>query len=167
MHTHHCFEPGSVVCDLTSTEKFDAIRELIQRAPVFRRLPAPAELEHAVIARERQQSTGFGHGIAVPHGRVNGLSRVLIALGISKTGIAYDSPDGEPVRLLAVIASPPHLSLDYLQALSTLVRCLREPEDRAALIRCANAQEVESRIRAAFVAGLERFEEPLPRGSAG
>jgi len=167
MPTYHCFEAGSVVSDLRSTDKFDALRELIRRAPVFRRLDAPAEFEEAVIARERQQSTGFSHGIAVAHGRVPGLPRVLIALGISRTGIPYDSPDGEPVRLLAVIASPPHLSLEYLQALSTLVRCLRDKEDRDALIHAASEEEIESRIRAAFRAGLERFEEPLRRGSAG
>lgn len=167
MRTHHCFEAGSVVSDLRSTDKFDALRELIRRAPVFHRLTSPAELEEAVLARERQQSTGFGHGIAVAHGRVPGVPRVLIALGISKAGIPYDSPDGEPVRLLAVIASPPHLSLEYLQALSTLVRCLRDREDRDALIHAPSADEIESRIRAAFNAGLERFAEPLRRGSAG
>ena len=78
-----------------------------------------------MIARERLQSTGFGHGVAVAHGRAAGVERVLIALGLSRAGIPYDSPDGEPVRLLFVIASPLQVSLDYLQALSTLVRCLR------------------------------------------
>jgi len=167
MQRHHCFEAGSVVCDLRSTDKFDALRELIHRAPIFARRSVPADIEAAVVAREHQQCTGFGHGIAVAHGRVNGLAQVLIALGISRGGISYDSPDGEPVRLLAVIASPPNLSLDYLQALSTLVRCLREPEDRDALIHGATAREVEERIRTAFLAELARFEEPLRRGSAG
>jgi len=167
MQTHHCFEPGSVVPDLRSTDKFDALRELIHRAPVFSRRSTPADIERSVIARERQQSTGFGHGIAVAHGRVRGLARVLIALGVSRSGISYDSPDGEPVKLLAVIASPPNLSLGYLQALSTLVRCLREPDDRAALIQGTSAEEIEARIRSAFLAEMERFEEPLRRGSAG
>ncbi len=167
MGTHQWFESGSVVADLRSTDKFDALRELIRRATVFHRLPVPAEFEEAVISRERQQSTGFGHGIAVAHGRVPGVPRVLIALGVHRAGIPYDSPDGEPVRLLAVIASPPHLSLEYLQALSTLVRCLRDREDRDALLGAASAAEIESRIRASFSAGLERFEEPLRRGTAG
>jgi len=164
MHHDCCFEAGSVVFDLRSTDKFEALREVIRRAPVFRRLEAPRELEEAVIARERQQCTGFGHGIAVAHGRLAGATRVLIALGISRQGIPYDAPDGEPVRLLAVIASPPHLSLEYLQALSTLVRCLRGKDDRDALIEGASPYEVEAKIRAAFHAGLERFEEPLRSG---
>jgi PTS system nitrogen regulatory IIA component len=163
MSTTDCFISGSVVADLISTEKFEALRELIRRAPVFRALADAARLEEAVLERERQQSTGLGHGVAVAHGPVEGVPRVLIALGVSRTGIPFESPDGEPVRLLFVIASPPSLSLEYLQTLSTLVRCLRDKEDRDVLIGAPSATEIERRIRAAFIAGLDRFEEPLPR----
>ena len=88
---------------------------------------------------------------------------MLIALGVSRHGIPFDSPDGEPVRLLFVIASPPNLSLEYLQALSTLVRCLRDKEERSLLIDATSAGEIQRRIRQSFRAGLERFEDPLPR----
>jgi PTS system nitrogen regulatory IIA component len=161
MNMNHCFQTGSVVPDLRSTDKFEALREVIRRARIFRAIDERAKLEEAVIARERQQTTGFGHGVAVAHGRVRGVPRVLIALGVSQAGIAYDSPDGAPVHLLFVIASPPNLSLDYLQALSTLVRCIREKDARDSLIGAAGAGEIEERLRAAFSAGLERFEEPL------
>jgi PTS system nitrogen regulatory IIA component len=168
---HQCFQTGSVVPDLRSTDKFEALRELIRRARVFNAIDERTRFEDAVIARERQQTTGFGHGVAVAHGRVSGVSRVLIALGISRAGIVFESPDGEPVRLLFVIASPPHLSLDYLQALSTLVRCLRDKEARDALVDTTSAADIEQRLRAAFAAELVRFEEPLsgrqPRGSTG
>jgi PTS system nitrogen regulatory IIA component len=163
MSTTHCFNSGTVVPDLRSTEKLEALRELIHRAPVFSSLEDRARFEEAVIERERQQSTGFGHGVAVAHGRVKGVPRVLIALGVSRHGIPFDSPDGEPVRLLFVIASPPSLSLEYLQTLSTLVRCLRDKEDRTHLLDAPSAEEIERRIRESYRAGLERFEEPLPR----
>jgi PTS system nitrogen regulatory IIA component len=161
MSMNHCFDTGSVVPDLRSTDKFDALRELIRRARVFQDIGERVTFEDAVIARERQQTTGFGHGVAVAHGRVRGVPRVLIALGISRDGIPFDSPDGVPVRLLFVIASPPDLSLDYLKALSTLVRCIRDKDARDSLIDASGAREIEERIRAAFSAGLERFEEPL------
>jgi mannitol/fructose-specific phosphotransferase system IIA component (Ntr-type) len=171
MNMNHCFQTGSVVPDLHSTDKYEALKELIRRAPVFRTIDERMKLEEAVISRERQQTTGFGHGVAVAHGRAPGVPRVLIALGLSRAGIAYDSPDGAPVRLLFVIASPPDLSLDYLQALSTLVRCIRDQEARDSLVGAASAREIEKRLRAAFHAELERFEEPLSgrqsRGSSG
>ncbi len=167
MSIRHCFQSGTVVPDLQSTDKYNALRELIQRAPIFHHIEDLPAFEAAVIARERLQTTGFGHGVAVAHGRATGVPRVLIALGVSRTGIPYESPDGAPVQLLFVIASPPHLSLDYLQALSTLVRCLREQPARESLLDVMTAAEIEARIRAAFTSGLERLTEPLPDRASG
>jgi PTS system nitrogen regulatory IIA component len=150
MGIDHCFQTGTVVPDLASTDKESAIRELVRRAPVFRELPDLDGFADAVLHRERQLSTGFGHGVAVAHGRVGQASRVLIGLGLSRDGIPFDSPDDAPVHLLFVIASPPRLNLDYLQALSCLVRAVREREVREALLASAEAGDIEGRIRDAF-----------------
>jgi nitrogen PTS system EIIA component len=152
----NCFQSGTVVSDLASPDKYQAIGELIRRAPVFSRLPDSRAFEQSVLERERLQSTGIGHGVAVAHGRTSGLERVLIALGRSREGIPFDSPDREPVHLLFVIASPPSLSLDYLQALSTLVRCVRHRSLRESLFAADGAAAIESRIRDAFCGALER-----------
>jgi PTS system nitrogen regulatory IIA component len=150
MSIQHCFQSGSVVVDITSPDKFEAIRELIRRAPVFREIAGRDAFEEAVIARERLQSTGLGHGVAVAHGRTPDATRVLIALGLARHGVPFDSPDGEPVQLLFVIASPVTLSLDYLQALSTLVRCVRARSLRESLFAADGVGAVEARIREAF-----------------
>ncbi len=156
MDIDHCFQTGSVVAELSSGEKFTAIREIIYSAPVFRQIPDLNSFEEAVISREKMQSTGFGHGVAVAHGRIPGLSRVLIGFGISRAGIPFEAADGKPVHLLFVIASPPHLSLDYLQILSTLVRCLRDRPMRESIMACSGAREMEVRIREAFNTDLGR-----------
>ena len=156
MAVDRCFERGSVVSELLSVDKFDALRELVRRAPVFRQIANLAAFEEAVITREKAQSTGFGQGIAVAHGRIPGLERVLIGFGISRGGIAFDSADGKPVHLLFIIASPPHLPLDYLQVLSTLVRCMRDKPVRDSILSCLDAQEMEDRIREAFLLDLSR-----------
>jgi len=156
MSVRHCFEDGAVVPQLENTEKFAAIAELIRRAAVFRAIGDLSAFEKAVIEREKSQSTGFGHGIAVPHGRIDGIGRVVIAFGISRKGIAYGAPDGEPVRLLFVIASPPHMSMDYLQALSALVRILRDDRLREKLLASGDPEEARTTIRDAFVGCLAR-----------
>jgi PTS system nitrogen regulatory IIA component len=155
MSVHHCFDTGTVVTDITSQYKFQAIRELIRRAPVFQELSDRDALEKAVVERERLQTTGLGHGVAVAHGRTPAANRVLIALGLCRDGIPFDSPDGKPVRLLFVIASPPSMSLDYLQALSTLVRCVRHQGLRDSLFAAESVHAVEARIRDAFAGMLE------------
>jgi len=155
-----------VVCDLQSTEKYAAIRELIRGAPVFGGLADTAGFERSVIAREQLQTTAFGHGVAVAHGRVESLERVLIALGLSRRGIPFDSPDGTPVRLLFVIASPPHMSREYLRALSTLVRVVRDPAMREAILAAEAAREIEGRIREGISGclgrGVRQAAAPLP-----
>jgi PTS system nitrogen regulatory IIA component len=150
MGISHCFQSGAVVPDLIATDKESAIRELVSRAPVFGELPDLDRFTEAVIHRERLQTTGFGHGVAVAHGRVSQAGRVLIGLGLSRQGIPFDAPDGEPVHLLFVIASPPEMNLDYLQALSCLVRALREREVRQTLLACVETHEIEHCIREAF-----------------
>jgi nitrogen PTS system EIIA component len=157
----HCFDQGTVVGDLQSVDKFDALREVIMRAPVFKEIGNLDALQNAVISRERLQSTGFGHGVAVAHGRAADVERVLIAMGLSRTGIPFESPDGEPVRLLFVIASPLMVSLDYLHALSTLVRCLRHQPLRERLLAARDAVEIQRRLRQAFMIGAERCDDPL------
>lgn len=150
MGIRHCFQSGTVVSDLNSTDKESAIRELVSRAPVFREIPDLDRFAEAVISRERLQTTGFGHGVAVAHGRVSQAGRVIIGLGLSRQGIPFNAPDGEPVHLLFVIASPPEMNLDYLEALSCLVRALREREVREALLASVETDEIERRIREAF-----------------
>jgi PTS system nitrogen regulatory IIA component len=150
MSIERCFEEGTVVPDLASTDKYDAIRELIRKAPVFRELPDLDSFERSVIEREQLQTTAFGRGVAVAHGRVGGLDRLLIGLGLGRAGIPFDSPDGRPVHLLFVIASPPHMSREYLHALSTLVRVIREPAIREAILAAGAAREIETRIRDAI-----------------
>jgi PTS system nitrogen regulatory IIA component len=167
MSIQHCFGPGSVVSDLAGSNKYDAIRDLIRRAPILGEIEDRHAFEEAFITRERLHSTGLGHGVAVAHGRTPAVARVLIALGLSRDGIPFESPDGDPVQLLFLIASPPGMTLDYLQALSTLVRCVRPQSLRESLFSAGNVAMVESRMREALRGGAERGEGCFPRPSAG
>jgi PTS system nitrogen regulatory IIA component len=167
MSIQHCFGSGTVVADLASSDKYDAIRELIRRARVFAEVSDRHAFEEAVVARERLHSTGLGHGVAVAHGRTPGVQRVLIALGLSRDGIAFGSPDGERVQLLFLIASPPSMTLDYLQALSTLVRCVRLPSLRESLFSAASVPVVECLMKRALCGGAENREDCMPKPSSG
>ena len=168
MSIQYCFVSGTVVANLATADKFEAITEIIRRAPVFEEIADRESFEQAVLARERLQSTGLGHGVAVAHGRAAGVKRVLIAMGVHRDGVAYESPDGAPVRLLFVIASPVHVSIDYLHALSTLVRCLRAAPLREQLLAAKSERECERRIREAFAVELERCQgTPVGREAGG
>jgi len=115
------FGAGAVL-SLESDSKTDAIKELIRKASTFTGIGNIANLEEAVIARENLQSTACGHGIAFAHGKTKQIRDIAIGLGISKKGIRFSTPDGIPIHLLFVIASPPSEHIDYLMVLSSLAR---------------------------------------------
>ena len=63
-------------------------------------------VELAVWTREQTLSTGVGNSVAVPHARIDGLNRPLVVVGISETGIDFDSPDGDLARIIFLILTP-------------------------------------------------------------
>lgn len=151
-----CFTHGTVVCDLESTDKFEAIHELLCNAPVFRDLEDVEGLEKAVVHREKIQSTGLGSGIAVAHGKCPAVENIVMALGISRKGIQFEAMDNEPVHFLFLLANPPGMQLEYLLALSILVRVIRDQAFRDSLLSCFDPIEIESRLSRAFRASMIR-----------
>ena len=151
-----CFTHGTVVCDLENTDKYRAIHELICEAPVFRDVEGVEYLEKAVVNREQLQSTGLGNGIAVAHGKSPAVGNIVMALGISRKGIPFDAIDNKPVHFLFLVANPPGMQLEYLLALSVLVRVIRDERFRDELLHCYDTPEIESRLHRAFRASMIR-----------
>jgi len=145
MNASGIFQGGAVHL-LESESKFDAIKELIDKATPLAKVRNRRGLEKAVIERERMQSTACGHGIAFAHGKTTDVRNVIAVLGVSRKGILFDSPDGRPVHLLFVIASSPECQLDYLMILSSLARvCYDEGLVREAA-EFASVERLEGRI---------------------
>ena len=140
----------SFICELKSTEKYEAIHELIDKSPVFKKITDRKLFESEVVKREHRQSTGFGRGIAVTHGHGN-IGSILIALGVSCEGIEYDAMDNKPVNLMFMIANPPDQQCEYLRILSALVKLLRKPDFRSDILACKVVKEQETLIREAFM----------------
>lgn len=146
------FAPGSVVWDVRSGNKYDAIRETIHRTTIFRNIPNLDVLQftETVVAREREQSTGFGRGIAIAHGRSAIVPTSAVALGISRQGIEYNSFDNLPVHILFVVASHPDHQIDYLRILSSLATLGRSDIFRKEVLSCLCQEEVERKVHTAF-----------------
>jgi len=155
-----CFETGTVVDNLQNTDKFAAIHEVVGRAGVFANGNQRAAVEQAVMRRERIQSTGIGHGVAAAHGQTDGVREVTIALGISRIGINYHAVDGQPVKLLFVLATPPNRHRDYLTALSGICRLSKRDFFEDLLARDMTEQELQEQI-------CQAFQEEVARSSAG
>lgn len=151
-----CFSHGTVICNLSSQDKFQAIHELLHTAPIFKDIDHIDYLEQAVLHRERIQSTGLGKGVAIAHGKAPYVESIVIALGISRGGIDFESADGLPVHFLFVIANPPGKQPEYLLALSILARIIRDETIRRELLNTQDPYEIESRLNKAFRAWMLR-----------
>ena len=152
-----CFRGGTVVQRISSNDKFDAIRELIQKAPVFSSMSDKKTVEEAVIRREKVLSTGLGRGVAVAHGTTEVVDDIVIALGISEGGIEFDAIDQAPVHLLFVITNPPGRQVEYLTALSAVTRLVRDDNFRQSLRAKIPARQIELRICEAFSECLKKY----------
>jgi nitrogen PTS system EIIA component len=79
----------------------------------------------SVTERERLGSTGFGHGVAIPHGKIEGLNRIYCLFARLSEPVAYKAIDGQPVDLVFLLLSPPDAGAEHLKALAAISRVTR------------------------------------------
>ena len=142
------------VQQLEARGKFEAIRELVRGNPALAGVKNLKQLEAAVVKRESAGFTACGHGVAFAHGYTKQVDQVTVALGFSRRGIEYNTPDGKAVHLLFVITSPPDRKLDYLVVLSSLARICYDSILLHEILHSVSIEEVESRVRTLFAKEL-------------
>ena len=104
------------------------------------------ELFDSLIARERLGSTGLGHGVALPHGRLSGLSAPIAAFVTLETGVDYDAIDNRPVDLLFALLVPEESTDEHLQILARLAAMFSDADLCGALRDCSTSQQCLDRI---------------------
>lgn len=88
--------------------------------------------------REQLASTAIGDGIAIPHGKLDNIDRLVGVLGRSPTGLDFDSIDGKPTYIVFLLVAPTHSAGDHLQALARLSRLFRDGALRQRLLEAAD-----------------------------
>jgi nitrogen PTS system EIIA component len=125
MSLHDLIDADAVVPSLKVSTKKQALQEISERASVIAGLPA-REIFDALLQRERLGSTGVGGGIAIPHGKLPRVSRMLGVFARLDRPIDYEALDGEPVDLIFLLLAPEAAGADHLKALSRVARALRD-----------------------------------------
>lgn len=103
---------------------------------------ARASVFDALFAREKLGSTGLGFQVAIPHGRIKNLRDTVAVFVRAKDGIPFESPDGEPVRLVFAMLVPEHATEQHLNMLSELAQMFSDAELREALLRESNPDTI-------------------------
>lgn len=149
MRFSELFQAEDVLVGFAPTDKWDAIRRLVDHLTQRGRLKtssAPAIVE-AVVSREKSMSTGMEHGIAIPHAAVEGVEDIVAVLGICPEGIAFDSIDQQPARILVGLVIPRHKKLMHIKTLAEIARLLSRAEVRQRLLTSRDAQAVVDALR--------------------
>jgi PTS system nitrogen regulatory IIA component len=115
-----------IVPSLKVASKKQAIQELSERAAALTGLPE-REIFDTLLQRERLGSTGVGHGVAIPHGKLVRLDRLFGLFARLDQPIDFEALDEEPVDLVFVLLAPEGAGADHLKALARIARVLRDP----------------------------------------
>jgi mannitol/fructose-specific phosphotransferase system IIA component (Ntr-type) len=138
-------DPKSIIAELEAVDRNAAIRELVQLLADGNLLDQGAvdSVVKSIITRERTRgTTGFGKGVAVPHAKIEGLPRVVAAVGRSSRGIDFSSLDGEPVYAVFLIASPADEPEVHLRAMDLVFRHLQQEKFRKFLRQSDQPEEI-------------------------
>jgi PTS system nitrogen regulatory IIA component len=145
--------PSHVMIDVRASDKARLLRELAGRAAAALDLSADL-VSSALLKREELGSTGTGGGVAIPHARLDGVSKPFGVLVRLAKAIDFDAIDGQPVDIVFLLLLPANPQGEQLNALACAARALRDPDavrnlrhagDDAALYRAATNDSAKSK----------------------
>jgi mannitol/fructose-specific phosphotransferase system IIA component (Ntr-type) len=147
MRITEILQPGCVKVPLAATSKQAAIFELSDVLAAAGAIKSADELKQAVWAREMTRTTGIGHGIAIPHGKVQGCPRLVMAMGKAVVPIEFESIDRKPVELIFLLASPLDQTGPHIQALARISRLLTDERFRDAIKSAVSGEDLFALIQ--------------------
>ncbi len=118
---------NAVMPALKVNGKKQAVQEIAARAAQLTGQNERVILE-TLLQREKLGSTGIGHGIAIPHGKLPKLERLFGLFARLDRPVDFDALDGQPVDLIFLLLAPEGAGADHLKALARVARLLRDPE---------------------------------------
>ena len=136
---------SNIIVDLDVTNKkrvFEQVGLLFENTLHI----AQNQIFDSLFAREKLGSTGLGQGVAIPHGRIKGLSKATAAFIRMKEPIIFDAPDGKPVNLICILLVPEKATDQHLQILSELAQMFSTKTFRESLLTSKDAEETHQLI---------------------
>ncbi len=134
--------PACVKVPLAATTKRGVIEELVDMLASAGKVSDAQALKDAVWTREQTRTTGIGLGLAIPHGKCAGMSGLAMAIGKPSEPMNFESIDGQPVKLIVLLASPPDKQSDHIQALARISRLMNMEEFRNKAYATTSGEEL-------------------------
>jgi len=132
----------AVILDLDATEKNAILQEMSSALAAAEPSVGSERLLEVLIEREGLQSTGIGEGVAIPHGKMAGLDRLLASFARSPDGVDFDSIDGAPTQLYFLLVVPEQSGGQHLKALARISRFFRDSAFRDKLMGATSTEDI-------------------------
>lgn len=118
------------------------MRELVNRV-VEAGVVEDADLMYErLVEREELGSTAIGQGVAIPHCKMERLDRVVMAVGLSRRGVEFESEDGEPVQLFFLIVSPADTPAAHLRSLAAISKWVKADRHVERLLQLEESDDI-------------------------
>jgi len=142
MRLTEILKPQNIKIPLVSRNKTDAITELVELLAQNGEISDAKRVLEAVLDRESTRTTGIGNGLAIPHGKTNGTSDLVMAIGKPVEPIDFQSIDGRPVTIIWLLTSPPDKTGAHIHALARISRLMTIDKFRQSLNAATTPQEM-------------------------
>jgi PTS system nitrogen regulatory IIA component len=146
MEVTSLLSPDRIVCQAQVASKKRALELLSQLIAQAQGVATQGEVFESLLSRERLGSTGLGHGVAIPHGRLSSLSQALCAFVQLTKPIDFDALDAQPVDLLFALLVPKEATEEHLKLLAQLAEMLRDEELRGRLRSAVSPEELKAQL---------------------
>jgi len=132
----------AVIPALKAREKDAVLAEMATGLVVSHPALDEKKVLEVLVERERISTTAIGEGVAIPHGKLRGVERVLGIFARSPEGVDFASLDGGPTHLFFVLVAPENAAADHLKALARISRLLKDPGFRSRLLEAKTKQDI-------------------------
>ena len=146
MRLTEILKPDNIKIPLESKTKTEAIGELVNLLASTGDVTDPKKVLDAVLEREATRTTGIGNGLAIPHGKCDGTTHLVMAIGRAGSPIDFQAIDGRPVNIIWMLASPKDMTGPHIHALARISRLMTIDKFRATLAKATTPDEVYQAI---------------------
>lgn len=143
----------SILPEIRAAKKQDVIRELADHLAEHNEGVNQEDVVRVLLERERLGSTAISEDIAVPHGKLDAVGKLVASFARSRKGIHFGAEDGRPTHFFFVLVAPTRSAGDHLKALARISRLFRNPDFRSRLMAADTAADIYRIIKEEDTAG--------------
>ena len=146
MKLSELLDQNHIIPDLKAKDKKGVLEELVDVIVSTDPSLDKDSLVKVLLERERLGSTGIGDGVAIPHGKLQGLKHPIISFGRSRKGLDFEAMDGEPAFLFFLLVAPEDSASIHLKALAKTAKIIKNRSFRNVLMQVPTREEIYQTI---------------------